>query len=332
MLKRVLLFTFLTEGIGALILFSRLSQILQPGQALWQSVFHAVSAFCNAGFSLFSDSLMHFTGDPVVNLTVMALIFLGGIGFVVFSEIFDFSWRKIAKKKRKSLSLHSRIVLLASLTLIVTGAILFFILEFQTNDSTGKLHEKILSSFFLSVTARTAGFNTVATGQLTNATLLIVIILMVVGASPGSTGGGIKTSTFAIILATLWSKIRNRPQVEVHNRRIPDSIVSKAFATLIAYIFVVLTALIFIELIEAGFAAHQTGHSFFLDYIFEVVSALSTVGLSTGITAKLMPASQTVLIFCMFFGRIGPLFVATSIIGARKSLNYTLPEEEIMVG
>jgi trk system potassium uptake protein TrkH len=332
LLRKIIIFTITIEAIGTLVLYLRFRAYFPADEAVWLAIFHAISAFCNAGFSLFSNSLMQFNSDITINLTIMILIILGGIGFIVFSEIFDFSVKSLFKKKKKYLSLHTKLVLKISLILTLIGTIIFFIIEIKNIGSEQNIFEQFLSSVFLSVTARTAGFNTIQTAHLTNATLMIVIFLMVIGASPGSTGGGIKTSTFGIILASFISKLRNRTDVEIMNRKIPQGIVSKALATLFAYVTVMLIALVLLELTEMGFVPHETRRGFFLEYVFEVVSALSTVGLSTGLTTKLSPGGLTILTFCMFIGRIGPLFVATSLIGSKKRMGYSLPEEEIMVG
>ena len=340
LIKRVFFYTFIVEIVGALILYLRFSSDFESSHALWLAIFHSISAFCNAGFSLFTESLMGYSGDLTINMTILGLIILGGIGFIVFSEVFDFTVRKFQHKPKINMSLHSSVVLKTTFWLIVITSVIIFIFEYINVNSGRGVGESALTSVFQSVTCRTAGFNTVETANLTNASLLIVIFLMVVGGSPGSTAGGIKTSTFAIIICTLKARVFNRKDVEISNRRVPASYVSKAFATMMAYVAVMTISIIILEITEFGFNSHTksiidaggVAREAFLDHLFEVVSALSTVGLSTGVTGTLSSGGMMVIMLCMFIGRLGPLFIAASFVGSRTSLDFSYPEGEVMVG
>ncbi|MFV1957926.1 MAG: TrkH family potassium uptake protein [Planctomycetota bacterium] len=331
LLQRVVLFTFVTEALGALVLYLRFSQDAPAPTALWQAVFHAVSAFCNAGFSIFGDSLHAYRGDVVVNGTIVFLVIAGGIGFVAATDVTEWVRRRIRGDRRR-LYFHTRVVLVTSGGLIAFGFVAFLVFEWANAWTGHSAGNEILESFFLSVTARTAGFNTVDTGHLTNMSLLVLLVLMVIGASPGSTGGGVKTSTMAIIWARVRSFILNRPNTELLGHTVPHRTTAKAMAILMIYILVAMLALLAIQATEFGGAPHERSNGAFLDQLFEVISALSTVGLSTGITRNLTDPSLGILMVCMFVGRVGPLVLAASLIGERPRLPYAVPEADVMVG
>jgi trk system potassium uptake protein TrkH len=324
--KWVLLSTFLIEGIGTFLLFIRFSQDFPPAHAFYQALYHAVSAFNNCGYSLFSDSLMKYQSDVIVNLTVAGLIILGGIGFIVQYEVFA-KFRGLQKK----LSIHSRVVLMMTAILLVAGALLFYLFEMNHILQGASVKTQILTSFFQSVVPRTAGFNTVDIGQLTNATILVMIILMFVGASPGSTGGGIKTTSFALLLMMIWSRFKGNEEVNMFNRTIPREILTRTIAIIFASAFSI--CLITSILLFAGGAENlhptQSRH-FFVEYLFETVSAFGTVGLSMGITAKLNDMQKLAIILMMFAGRIGPLTLAFAWSAPKRGLTYA--EEQVMVG
>lgn len=332
LLRQIALYTFAIEAVGVAILtiHFRFTYDQPLPEALWSGVFHAVSAFCNAGFSLHSDSLMRYQGDWVVNLTIITLIVLGGIGFVVFADLTNYVNRRNATP-RPRLSFHSTVVMTTSLLLIALGTVVIGLLEIGGPAMPGNAGDHFLQAMFLSVTARTAGYNTCDMSLLSNATLFIVILLMFVGASPGSTGGGVKTTTLAVLHALIMSRSRNRPKVELFSRTIGHDAQAKALATVAGFFLVSLAAVIAIEVIEVppvGIARDGA----FLAHAFEVVSALCTVGLSMGITPSLEAGSKLVLIFCMFVGRVGPLLVAASFIGNVKRLDYSYPEEPLIIG
>jgi trk system potassium uptake protein TrkH len=324
--KWVLLSTFLIEGMGTFILFVRFSQDFSPAHAFYQALYHAVSAFNNCGYSLFSDSLMKYQSDVIINLTVAGLIILGGIGFIVLYEVFA-RFRGLQKK----LSIHSRVVLVMTAILIVAGALLFYLFEMNHILQGASVKTQILTSFFQSVVPRTAGFNTVDIGQLTNATILVMIILMFIGASPGSTGGGIKTTSFTLLLMMIWSRFKGSEDVNMFNRTIPREILTRTITIIFASAFSI--CLITSILLLAGGAENlhptQSRH-FFVEYLFETVSAFGTVGLSMGITAKMNDLQKLAIIVMMFAGRVGPLTLAFAWSASKRGLTYA--EEQVMVG
>ena len=330
-LLAVLVYTAVIEVAGAWILAVRFARDMDWSLALWYGVFHSIAAFCNAGFALFKDNLMGYRLDMTVNLTIMGLIVLGGIGFVVLGEL-TIWLRGIFRRPRPRLSLHTRVVLVTTLILIFGGALLVGLTESGGVAMAGSFADRCLQSLFLSVTSRTAGFNTVDTGRLENSTLLVVIGLMFIGASSGSTGGGIKTTTAAILCGLLYSRVRNRPKIELFDRSVPAALVSKALATTAGLSLVVIVAVIALEVCQNTALSPSLSRGQFLEHLFEVVSAVGTVGLSTGVTTRLTDLAKIVLIACMFVGRVGPLCVASSLVGEAHRLEYTLPEENVIVG
>jgi len=310
--------TFIAELIGALLLFSRwLFDFESPLTALYFSAFHSISAFCNAGFSLFSDSLMRYSGDAVVNLTIMGLITVGGLGFIVVHDIN----RKLRHKGR--LSPHSKLVLAASAVLVIAGFLTIFFFEFD-GQLTGKpLTGQLWTALFQSVTARTAGFNTLEVGKLSRITLTILIGLMFIGASPGSTGGGIKTSTFAVLLLSIRSTLLGRQRVEVLKRTIPDSAVRKSLALTVSAGLVVIVAFILLM-------SWQPQNS--VDLFFETVSAFGTVGLSTGVTPELTLQGRWLVAMLMFLGRIGPLTLGIALARGVRRARIGYPDARILIG
>jgi trk system potassium uptake protein TrkH len=329
--SRIVLFTLSTEAVGALLLFLRFLGDFQAQQAAWLAIFHSVSAFCNAGFSLFSGSLTDYREDVVVNLIVTVLIILGGLGFVAAMDVIEQVGAAV-KRERRRLAVHTRLVLTASFILIAAGALAFLVFEWNNTFATETFGGEFLQSLFLSVTARTAGFNTVETAHLTNMTLVVVIILMTIGASPGSTGGGIKTTSLVVLWALVRGNLLNRPDTEIAGRRIPRELVAKALALIVLYGCVVILGLILLQAAEFGELPHQATRGMFMEHLFEVVSALSTVGLTTGVTTELSDAGLLVLMGLMFIGRVGPLVIAASLIGERPKLDFHLPETDIMIG
>jgi len=331
LLKRVIIYALTIESLGAALLTARFMADFPFPKALWLGVFHAVSAFCNSGLSLFSDSLAAYRADWFLNATVMSLIVLGGLGFVVFSDLAGY-FRRAHQSSRRILMLHTRIVLLTTILLISVGAAGIFILESRGSTVTGPWYQRILESVFLSITARTAGFNTVDTGALTNGTLLLVILLMTIGGSPGSTAGGIKTTTFAIILALITTSARNRPRVELFSRTIPVSTVTKALITAASFLLAAAICTLALQVTELPAHSANLDRGHFLNSLFEVVSALGTVGLSTGMTPALTSMGKLIIMGCMFAGRLGPLMIASSILGHQRVPDRSYPEETVIVG
>ena len=318
LVKHILIFTGVIEITGAAILFFCWQKIYSPLQALYLAVFHSISAFCNAGFSLFSDSIMRYKGDLIVNLTFMILIILGGIGFLVLLELFQYG-------KNRTLSLHTKLALNISLILILIGSVIIFFIEFNNPSTLRDLNfsEKIYGSFFQSVTARTAGFNTIHIGSMQNATLFLIIILMFIGASPSSTGGGVKTTTFGLLILYVWSSLKGKEEIQIFKRRISQDIIPKVLTVITLSLGLVIIMTILLSYVEG---------EDFIKVLFEVVSAFGTVGLSTGITSSLSIAGKIIIIITMFTGRIGPLGLVLSLIQKREPEMIRYPEEKIMVG
>jgi trk system potassium uptake protein TrkH len=312
--------TIIIELLGTLIvttdLFFKYKESFK--NSLISGLFHSVSAFNNAGFSLYSSNLEKFVSDPFFSITIMLLIIIGGIGFSVISEFLQF-------KSIKKFSLHSKIVILTTTLLILVGAIVFYLFEFKNNNSIGNLSigARILSSFFQSVTARTAGFNTIRISNLKEATLLVITILMFIGASPGGTGGGIKTTTFASITLAGFYSFRGYKNISIFKKRIPHSIVFRALTLTLTALLLVIIATIAIMLIE--------GENF-IKVLFEVTSAFGTVGLSTGITPELSVASKYILIAVMFIGRVGISSLSLIIASRIRPEKIERPEESITIG
>jgi trk system potassium uptake protein TrkH len=326
-LKSVLLFTLVIETAGTLLLFIRFSRDFPLGRALYASVYHAVSAFNNCGYSLFSDSLMGYRGDWIVNLTIMGLLVLGGIGFIVLHELIA-KWRGSQKK----LSVHTKIVLITTGFLMVSGALLFYLFERNSIVKDMDLPTTFLVSVFQAVTPRTCGFNTVDIGALTNGAILLLMVLMFIGACPGSTGGGVKTTSAALLFLMMWNRFKGHDEVNVFNRTIPKEVLTRTLSITIASAFSV--ALITSVLLLAGSANVSPAESrhFFVDYLFETVSAFGTVGLSMGATANLNDLQKIAVILMMFAGRVGPLTLAFSLSAVSSKRDITYAEETVMVG
>jgi trk system potassium uptake protein TrkH len=324
-MKRLVWFVFIIELTGCLVLTARFSLDFPFKEAAFKGVFHAISAFNNAGFSLFSDSLMGYRGDTVINVAIMVLIILGGIGFVVM----DNSSRRISDRGNR-LTLHSKLVLTSSLVLVLAGAVLFFVGEagyFFNSMDTGMI-ELVHVSLFASVTARTAGFSTVDYSILQPATIFLTICLMLVGASPGSTGGGVKTTTISVIAMHLWQTLRGRRDTVVFKQRVPESMIARAFVILaLSVFFVIVVTFIIIEF----------EHSAFMRTLFEVVSAFATVGLSFGdggsrsLAATFSNPSKWMIIMTMFTGRLGPITLLTALLRQREE-RVRYPEGRIIIG
>ncbi|KON70893.1 ATP synthase subunit J [Peribacillus butanolivorans] len=321
LVKRLLIFTAIIEGMGALILSIRFSFDMPIGKAIYYGVFHSISNFNNAGFDLMGEfrSLTPYVSDPFVTLTVASLITLGGIGFIVMNEIYEY-------RVTYRLSVHTKVVLMASLILTIGGAILIFIFEFGNAKTLQPLSfmGKTLASLFQSVTPRTAGSNTLNIPDLTQPTLLLIIFLMFVGASPGSTGGGIKTTTLATLIGTVWSQIKGKEDVVLFRYRIVNETIFKALSVTFIGLFIVSTITILLTITETG--------SDFLTVLFEATSAFATVGLSMGLTPELSPIGRMLIIFTMFAGRVGPLTFAFAIAMRRKPDPFRRPKGKIMIG
>lgn len=331
--------TFIFEGIAAII-FTIVFYIdldVSFGTSLFMGIFHAVSAFCNAGFDILGDSsLTPYYNHLLVNLVLMFLIISGGAGFALWLDVnrvrkFKFKNKKATlKEKYQKLTLHSKIAINASIVLILVGWVAFFIIEYTNDLTIGNLSfgNKILTSLFHSVSLRTAGFNTISMGGLTDASKLVSIFFMIIGGSPGGTAGGLKTVTLAIVILTVVSVIRGQSRTIVFNRTIPSSLVRKALSVTTIYIIVFFLATFLLLVIEK-----ESGFSF-IDISFEVASAIGTVGLSTGLTSSLSTLSRIIIIICMFLGRLGPISVGVALTAKMTETNNSLEylEENVLVG
>ena len=326
-LKSVLWFTFVFEFLGTLFLFIRFSRDFPAGTALYHAIYNAISAFNNCGYSLFSDSLMGYQGDLIVNLTIMGLIVVGGIGFIVQYEVFS-KLRGVQKK----LSVHTRIVMITTAILILSGAILFYLFERNHIIKGIPVQTKILTSFFQSITPRTCGFNTVDIGLLANDTILLLIILMFIGASPGSTGGGVKTTSAALLTMMIWNRMKGNEDVSLFNRTVPKEITSRTISIIFASAFSIAIIWSVLLITGGGNLPITESRHFFVEYLFDTVSAFGTVGLSMGITPKLNDLQKYALIVMMFAGRVGPLTLAFSLSRATAKRGITYAEEGVMVG
>lgn len=320
--------TFIVELAGASLLFLRWRAVTDWSlfENIYNSVFHAVSAFCNAGFALFSDNFIGYRGDPVINIVMVMLIIAGGIGFVVILDLLGLFFKEPHARR---LSLQSKIVLITSFILILAGAALFFLFEKNNTLAGLSASDGLWCSFFQSVTARTAGFNTVPIDRLTIPALTILIFLMFIGASPGSTGGGIKTSTFATLFAYVGHALFNKKRVMMFGRSIPHKVIRESLIIILlsaAWVFVFTVILTYLQL-KAGRADIS-----FMQALFEVTSAFGTVGLSTGITSTLDTMSKLCIIATMIAGRVGPLTLAFAVAYKEKQDVFVFPEESIMVG
>jgi len=326
--KKVVGGTFVIEGIGALLYMTVF--VPQFGvKGIWISVFTAVSAFCNAGIDIIAEnSLCDYALNPVVNMVTCALIVLGGIGYIVWWDVLRVIRQARAKKTKlfRSLTLHSKIALCATLILIVVGAVLIFVFEYN-NPQTMKdltLLQKMEVSVFQSVTTRTAGFATIPQENLTNAASVVCLLLMFIGGSPVGTAGGIKTVTFATLIASAHASIRNKEDTELFGRRLTKQAVSKAVAvTCMSFVIVFVSTMLLSAVVDADL----------LDVVYETVSATATVGLTRNLTASLDGVGKLIIIVTMYLGRVGPISLAVAL--NRKKDNQNLvrnPVEEISVG
>jgi len=332
LIKYILLITFGTEFIGAALLYTRWSMLgrWEPAERLFNAVFHAVSAFCNAGFSLFSTSFTQFRGDAYLNVIMMGLIFIGGIGFIVLLDIrkLIFAGLKTKNPAARKLSLQSKIVLSVSVALILLGACVILLLENNGALTGMTVKEKALGSLFHAITPRTAGFHTLAVDQFRVPTLFFVIFLMFIGASPGSTGGGIKTATFGVIIGAIWAMVHNRDNITLFKRTIPRSVFHRAFTIVILSVLWIFGVAMLLSITEK---ASYSGNVF-IRILFETTSAFSTVGLSTGITPALSAFGKLLITITMFAGRVGPLTLALAVAMQKEAAVYKYPEERVMVG
>jgi trk system potassium uptake protein TrkH len=332
LIKGIFITTLVIEAAGAALL----SFVFVPRLGLWpglySAVFHSISAFCNAGFSLFPDSMVGFRDNPLVNTTLIGLITLGGIGFLVIRELLQYglTYRR-GRVKKVRLSLHTKIVLVTSAILVVYGAVAFGWLESHDALAGMPVMESVWTALFQSVTARTAGFNSIDFNVLRVPTLFLMIFLMFVGASPGSAGGGVKTTSLALFFAIFYSRLKGSPHTSLFRRTIPEEVITKALALVLLAITLVSIALFALMVVQVPDLHHESPREF-LNYVFEAFSAFGTVGLSTGATARLNASGKWIIILLMFAGRVGLLTMAFAIAGRTRRHAPRYAEENIMIG
>jgi trk/ktr system potassium uptake protein len=333
LVRDIIIFTFGLEALGALLLYGLWSPHMGWSHAAWPAVFHSISAFCNAGFSVFSNSLMDFQRAPLVQLVIMALIVTGGLGFLTLEEI-SLLRRARRERRRFRLSLHSRIVLVTTGVLLLLGWVLITAFEWKATMRGLPVWAKAVNGLFASVTARTAGFNTIDYSRATESTNFLTILLMFVGGSPGSTAGGIKTTTFALIGMLAWCRFKGRTVTSLWGRSVPAETVQRAVGLFVVAFGLVTAAIFVFTTTELGSLAHNEAGGAFLKDMFEAASAFNTVGLSMGVTASLSSAGRWTAIILMFLGRVGPLTFAAAL--ARKhwralgSVRYAY--EDVVIG
>ncbi|MDK2985524.1 MAG: trk/ktr system potassium uptake protein [Clostridia bacterium] len=314
--KVILLLTFSLEGISTFILGLYWSKQYGLAKGFYLGLFHSISAFCNAGFDLFSKSLVDYKGDILVNLVIIILFVLGGLGFTVIADI-------LTHEKWSKFSLHSKLVLAITGFLLLFGFAAVFIFEFNNSLVGMPLKDKILASIFQGATPRTAGFNTLPIDELRFSTIFLIMFLMFIGASSGSTGGGVKITTVGTIMLAVFSTVRDQEETVVFGRKIPEDIILKSVAIVVISLgWIVLVSLILLVTENAPFEV----------IIFEVFSAFGTVGLSMGLTSQLTLVGKIVILITMLIGRVGPLTLAFAIFERSSANNLHYPEEKIMVG
>jgi trk system potassium uptake protein TrkH len=331
-LRDVLWATLLFEGVGAILLSLRfwLGYGMTLGNAAWYGLFHAVSAFCNAGFGLNDDSLMQYQADPLINGVICGLIIIGGIGYPVILDVYR-NWER-PNRGWDNLSLHSKVMIIGTAAILSLSVIGFLLLEEDGVLQSLPWWERGMVSFFHAVTCRTAGFNTIDVAQLSDATLFLTILLMVIGAGPCSAAGGFKVSTLSILFLHAWSRFRGAARINLFRRTIPNELAGRATALAMLFGVVIVIVVTIMLVVEQNGLGAQNAPRHFLNVLFEVASALGTVGLSTGITPALSDLGKLVIVAVMFVGRLGPisLFVAVSLPDKRKSLEYV--NEEPLLG
>ncbi|PKF62264.1 Ktr system potassium transporter B [Psychromonas sp. psych-6C06] len=319
LVKHILVFSCIAELCGMILLAVRFVPQLGWSEGLFSALFHAVSAFNNAGFSLFSDSMMSYVGDPLVNFTIAGLFIFGGLGFTVISDLHGNFFRGF-----KHLQLHTKIMLLATPCLLAFGTLLFWLLESNNPNTLATLStlDQWLAAFFQSASARTAGFNSIDLSQFTYPALLVMMVLMLIGAGSTSTGGGIKVSTFVVAMVATWAFLRQRNKVVILKRTVPWSTVTKCLAIIVVSFFV---------LINAMFLLMITENASFHIVMFETISAFATVGLTAGLTAELSDAGKVIMVVVMIIGRIGPLTLAYMLARPKPTL-LKYPDGHVFAG
>lgn len=317
----IFLISFIVETTGAIVLALRWANELGTTRSIYYGIFHSVSAFNNAGFGLWPDSLSRYVGDPLVNIVISFLFIIGGIGFTVILDLYR-------KRRWRDLSFHTKIVLITSGLLCMAGFLVIFAIElFNTKTfSTLSWSERTWAAYFQGVVTRTAGFNSIDIGAMLPASQFFMIFLMFVGASSGSTGGGIKTTTFAVLMLSIVSTIKGKTDVQLLKKRISQDIIFRALAVMTISLGVVLTATFLLSITEY---AHPKD---FLALLFEATSAFGTVGMSMNLTPELSPLGKCIIIITMYIGRLGPLTLALALAQKNVKQKYRYPEDKLLIG
>ena len=330
LVKKILIGTGIIEGIGAVLYATQYVPEFGIGYGVWAAIFNSISAFCNAGMDIVrDDSLRSYVTNPVMNFTTMGLIILGGLGFVVWKDLWQ-GFKKIVKDKVpvkrmiQQWRFQTKIVLSITSFLILFGTILIFLFEYH-NPATMEslsLPQKIQASLFQSVTTRTAGFETVAQAALTDASSLVSMFLMIIGGSPTGTAGGVKTVTFAILVFCVLSVAKQEESITLFKRRVPQNLLSKALAIIVINLIVLMTSVLLLLVFD---------HGTFMDSCYECVSALATVGLTKGLTPNLTIAGKVIIIITMYLGRVGPISMAIGFSQKNKKKMVMYPEQDLIL-
>lgn len=330
LVKKILIGTGIIEGIGAVLYATQYVPEFGIGYGVWAAIFNSISAFCNAGMDIVrDDSLRSYVTNPVMNFTTMGLIILGGLGFVVWKDLWQ-GFKKIVKDKVpvkrmiQQWRFQTKIVLSITSFLILFGTILIFMFEYH-NPATMEslsLPQKIQASLFQSVTTRTAGFETVAQGALTDASSLVSMFLMIIGGSPTGTAGGVKTVTFAILVFCVLSVAKQEESITLFKRRVPQNLLAKALAIIVINLIVLMTSVLLLLVFD---------HGTFMDSCYECVSALATVGLTKGLTPNLTIAGKVIIIITMYLGRVGPISMAIGFSQKNKKKMVMYPEQDLIL-
>ena len=331
LVKTIMLVTLCAEAAGAVLLTVHWSQEFSFGHAVYLAVFHSVSAFCNSGFVLFSNSMMSYSSSLLLTMTLMSLIVVGGMGFPVIYEIQN----RIVKrgKTNNPLSLQTKMVVITTIVLIFVGALFYAYMERDGLGAGHSLSYRIMVPFFQSITCRTAGFNTVDISSLHDITLAFMILLMFIGASPGSCGGGVKTTTVAILMAFTLSRVKKHKRVTIFKKSVPDETVTRSMSLILVSVGIICLVFFMLLLGSAARVGAMSGQrGVFLPYLFETVSAFGTVGLSMGVTPLLTAWGKAWVILMMLIGRVGVISFAYIIVGTDTTIDVEYSEENVMVG
>lgn len=329
LLRSIFIFAFGVEAVTAALLWVLWMPTMGPVGAIWHAIFQAVSAFCNAGFTTLEGSLSRFAGDPLTLLVMTVAVVVGGLGFLVLEEL-----RLRVAGRRHRLSLHSKLAIITTAIIMFGGMLVLLAIEWNNLLAPFPLPTKFVEALFLTGTARTAGFNTLDYSGFTSAGLLFTIIIMVIGGSPGSTAGGLKTTTVALIVALAIARLRGREKVEVFRRTIPDGTIERAVGLVVFGVALMALGLLVLQITEMGDRPHPETGGRFLEITFEMASAFNTVGLSTGVTPELSTAGRIVISLLMFIGRVGPFtLVASMVLAARRApARIRHSTEDVIVG